>query len=43
VSANIAWFPDTDWVCVVHSNYDNGARDIAGMAQRLITENGRTR
>jgi CubicO group peptidase (beta-lactamase class C family) len=37
VSAGFAWFADSGWVSVVHSNYDNGAQDIGRQAEQLIT------
>jgi CubicO group peptidase (beta-lactamase class C family) len=38
VNASLAWYPDTNWTAVVHSNYDDGARGIADLAQQLITK-----
>jgi CubicO group peptidase (beta-lactamase class C family) len=37
ISANLDWFPDTDWIAVVLSNYDNATEPIYTKARDLIT------
>ncbi|GAB3401430.1 serine hydrolase domain-containing protein [Flindersiella endophytica] len=36
VNANLLWFADSDYVVVIHSNYDDGAKGIGGVAEEII-------